>query len=241
MYTGPNTATNGLVLSLDAANPKSYVSGSATWRDLSGNMITGSLINGPTFNSSNAGNITFDGTNDYVLIPYNSIFNSLSFSISGWFTIVGQGSQIDYPYVLASAAIINAGVQGVGIFYAGYIVKITGDVSTTPNQFGWDVRPFIGDGKWHNFCVIYDSSITTSYIYGDGALRNPGQGQPINSTYVGDLGRVFSQNRDIILGARTSVDTFFNGKISNIQFYNRALSSQEVLQNYNSQKSRFGL
>lgn len=228
----PKVATEGLVLALDAANPRSYVSGSTTWNDLSPNGNNGMLVNGPTFNNSNLGNITFDGTNDYALIQYNSVFNSLSFSISGWFTIVGQGSQIDYPYIIASEAIINTGVQGVGIFYAGYIVKFRGDVSETPNGFSWDVRPFIGDGKWHHFCAIYNSDITTSYIYGDGVLRN---------TYVTNIGRVFSQNRNINLGARSIADSYFNGRISNIQFYNRALSAAEALQNYNATKGRFGL
>jgi hypothetical protein len=232
LHHSPRIVTEGLVMALDAADRNSYTSGSATWRDLSGNLITGSLINGPTFSSANGGNITFDGTNDYVLIQYNPIFNSLSFSISGWFTIVGQGSQIDYPYIIASEAIINSGVQGVGIFYAGYIVKFRGDVSETPNGFSWDVRPFIGDGKWHHFCAVYNSDITTSYIYGDGVLRN---------TSVTNIGRVFSQNRNINLAARSIADTYFNGRISNIQFYNKALSSSEALQNYNATKGRFGL
>jgi hypothetical protein len=60
---GPgNIVTNGLVLYLDAANYLSYTSGSTVWRDLSSSNLSGSLINGPTFNSANGGYIACDGT-----------------------------------------------------------------------------------------------------------------------------------------------------------------------------------
>ncbi len=62
---GANVVTDGLVLCLDAANPKSYISGSTSWRDTSGNTNNGTLVNGPIFNSDNGGSILFDGTNDY--------------------------------------------------------------------------------------------------------------------------------------------------------------------------------
>ena len=78
---GPNIITNGLVLALDAANTKSYVSGSTVWRDLSGNNNSGSLTNGPTFNSANGGSIVFDGVDDYCV-------NSLSNGFTAAMTII---------------------------------------------------------------------------------------------------------------------------------------------------------
>ena len=81
----PKIVTNGLVLCLDAANPSSYPGTGTTWNDLIGNTNS-TLVNGPTYSSSNAGIITFDGTNDYVRIPFNSIFNITSnpFSVIIW-------------------------------------------------------------------------------------------------------------------------------------------------------------
>ena len=64
---GASIVRNGLVLYLDAANPKSYPGSGTTWKDLSGNGNNGTLVNGPTFNSANGGSIVFDGTNDYVI------------------------------------------------------------------------------------------------------------------------------------------------------------------------------
>ena len=62
----PKIVTDGLVLYLDAANTRSYVSGSTVWTDLSRVGNNGLLINGPTFNSLNNGSIVFNGTNQYV-------------------------------------------------------------------------------------------------------------------------------------------------------------------------------
>lgn len=81
-YRGPHIVTDGLVLALDAANPTSYPGSGTTWRDLSGNNNSGSLVNGPTFNSVNGGSIVFDGSNDYVNIPYaGNTSNSFTFTI----------------------------------------------------------------------------------------------------------------------------------------------------------------
>ena len=69
---GPGLVTNGLVLYLDAANPSSYISGSLNWNDLSRSSLSGSLVNGPTFNTGSGGSIVFDGINDTVSIPYTT-------------------------------------------------------------------------------------------------------------------------------------------------------------------------
>jgi len=65
---GPDLIQDGLVLDFDASDRNSYVSGSTTWIDLSGNNYSGSLVNGPTFSTGSGGNLIFDGTNDEVTI-----------------------------------------------------------------------------------------------------------------------------------------------------------------------------
>ena len=66
LFHSPSLVTSGLVLCLDAGNPKSYPGSGTTWTDLSGRGNHGTLVNGPTFNSANGGSIVFDGSNDYV-------------------------------------------------------------------------------------------------------------------------------------------------------------------------------
>ena len=95
MFTGPHIVTDGLVLHLDAANTKSYQSGSTTWFDKSGYGINGTLTNGPTFSSANRGIIVFDGVNDYIdntvnLTQINNIANSSSFTFSSTFKLLAM-------------------------------------------------------------------------------------------------------------------------------------------------------
>ena len=79
---GPNIVTNGLVLSLDAANTKSYISGSTVWKDLSRGGNDGTLVNSPTFNTGSGGSIVFDGVNDYAVYPSNNSIDVNSFTWS---------------------------------------------------------------------------------------------------------------------------------------------------------------
>ena len=73
----PNVVTNGLVVCLDGANLYSYPSSGTLWSDLTGNRNNFTLINGPTYDTSNGGSILFDGVNDYANITYNpTLFTS---------------------------------------------------------------------------------------------------------------------------------------------------------------------
>lgn len=70
------------MLALDAANPTSYISGSTAWNDLSGNWFSGTLVNGPTFDSGNGGSIVLDGSNDYITINNSVTSQILSPSVA---------------------------------------------------------------------------------------------------------------------------------------------------------------
>jgi hypothetical protein len=50
-----------------------------------------------------------------------------------------------------------------------------------------------------------------------------------------------ASNEPITLGSAVNIHTFLTGNIAIGRIYNRGLSSTEILQNYNAQKSRFGL
>ena len=97
-YAFGKIVTNGLVLALDAADRNSYVSGSTTWNDLSGNAYNGTLTNVPTYSIANGGNITFDGSNDYIAFTYN--FNVAFLGTSSYTLEVfalPQSSSAGYP------------------------------------------------------------------------------------------------------------------------------------------------
>jgi hypothetical protein len=62
IFNNPRIITDGLVLALDAGNPKSYPGSGTAWTDLSGNGNTGTLVNGTGYNSGNGGSLVFDGS-----------------------------------------------------------------------------------------------------------------------------------------------------------------------------------
>ena len=92
------SVTDNLVLSLDAANIKSYIGSGTTWSDLSGNNNTAALTNGPTFTSSFGGSIIFDGTNDTADITTIDLRTSFTYecwvnmNVINGFSFLGQGS-----------------------------------------------------------------------------------------------------------------------------------------------------
>jgi hypothetical protein len=223
---GPgNIVTNGLVLYLDAANYLSYTSGSTTWNDLSGNNNSGSLVNGPTFSSTNAGSIVFDGTNDYVLVNSLPITGNQSITISAWINVI---SNINADNVLMIYGNPGTQLQTAGIYYrtTDSYVRFTAWGSTGVDYSTGFLKDF---NTWHNWVMVYNT--TDMVVYRDGVVDPNGpQSRSLN----------FQTNRFILAGT-VSNGVYSNQHTATSQIYNRALSAQEVLQNYNAIKGRFGL
>lgn len=228
MYYGtPPIVTNGLVLNLDAANTKSYVSGSTTWRDLSGNSNSGSLVGGPGYSSQNGGAITFDGVNDYVT---GSLLNlptgSADRTISGWFRTTRVLNTFQYQSVFWYGNLSNNN----GFFYIIGGDNNIGGVGAAnrfgASQFGDGIGSpqTVNDGLWKNGVITVSSSLWTLYLNGISVASKTMVTNTSNTTYrLGYDGTTF----------------YYQGNISNIFVYNRALTQQEVTQNYNALKSRF--
>ena len=198
--TRNSIVTNGLVLALDAGNTKSYVSGSTTWFDISGNNNSGSLFDGPTFSSDNGGSIVFDSVDDHVVTtPINNFT-----SIGGWFYIRNGGTP--WKYIIdARTGLSNSwftqyqGVNGIGPVWTNmYINSIRLTISPTN----------IPINSWFYLYLTTATSNTASITF----MRR----------YVGS-----GENSQ--------------GNISTIHAYSRNLSQQEITQNYNATKTRFGL
>lgn len=225
MYTGPSIVTDGIVLSLDAANTKSYVSGSTTWNDML-SSTTGSLINGPAFNSSYGGSISFDRTNDYVNLGPTSNTTSSIFTYCFW--AAPSGSAISG---LAISLLGNSRQAGPPQVYLsnGLFLLVHQDIIEMGSCSLASSRP---DGNWNYYCVSYASPIMSFYI----------NGNLINTASRAATFTFSSNNRWI--GARGNIGNpaqVYGGQISIVNFYNRVLSASEIAQNYNAQKSRFGL
>jgi len=213
---------SGLVMYLDAANYKSYTSGSTVWTDLSGNKNHGTLVNGPTFNSGNGGSVVFDGSNDSLSIAYNAT------SMAAWSTAQTIILWEYDNYAGGNAYLYRQATSGYGTWLASggdnleyYYGNASSDISGNSN-----LRAFsYPRGRW-NMLV---------------STRNTSQVR----WYVNNVSTNFTSNPYGVLTSTTSNITIANapwaGRIAIIQAYDRALTAAEVSQNWNAKKRRFGL
>jgi hypothetical protein len=219
--SGPKFVTDGLVLCLDAANPRSYISGATVWNDLTYNVSGGTLTNGPTFSSANGGSIVFDGTNNSVLVSNSSNFTVSEMTIGAWF--ISKKNVRNYITTKLNDS------WYVGIGPGGTISgKLSFYVEGTSG--GWlQGLTTINQNQWYYGVCTFKSNISSIYI--NGTL----------DTSATRTGFIPNGTADVYIGRRPDDGSYFWGNIGQTQIYNRALSEQEVLQNYNSTKSRFGL
>jgi hypothetical protein len=225
---------DGLVLWLDASNPRSYPPpyNGNTWSDLTINGNNGTLFNGPTFNTLNSGSIVFDGTNDYV---ESGKINPTYFTISCWFRANGVPStNDDFGGVLViSSPQLFGGVVQYSVAYSWSSQKLNFTVQnnllTTATPNGSVLRNTI-----YNVTVLYNGLRNQIYVNGNFVTEIVNTTNPTYPT----TGNV---NVQIGRWGFAGFERYFNGNIYQTQIYNRALSASEVLQNYNATRGRFGL
>jgi hypothetical protein len=230
---GPSIVKDGLVFYVDAANPESYVSGSTTTDSLVGG-ISCSLINDINFSTDNQGNWVFDGIDDYIEVLANgngSIFAIQDYTLDMWFKSDFNGTYDvlwSYDYITHTNPFysqhlrINTVMPGVNGNIA-YAWNING---TTFDSMGAGA---ITTG-WQN-CSVTKSPVETK-IYLNGILKN-------TKTYTSHT--VSYYNQEIWIGKSNFANGIAKGNFSSVKFYNRVLTDNQVLQNYNALKGRFGL
>jgi len=237
----PKIITDGLVLYLDAANIRSYVSGSTTWNDISRVGNNGNLINGPTFNSANGGSIVLDGVDDYFITPSGSTptLNITSqITLETWFksTALANVPHEDNLFSKGVSTDTNSGVYELNLAN-----------NTTANRPSFRMRIgastplysptniLINLNQIYHIACTYNGSIMRIFVNG----VESGSG-------LSTSGTIQNNTQQLTIGVRfvhrTGInDSFFSGNIYLSKIYNRALSATEILQNYNTTKSRFGL
>jgi hypothetical protein len=238
-YGIPDIVTDGLVLNLDAGNPYSYLSGSSgtTWTNTAAvsSSISGTLTNGPVYSN---GAITFDGTNDYVSIPYSKInpvlSGSTSLTVSCWvynniFHPTDGTTFISWP-ISNNSAVSPFTIFALGADKTGSLNSSIGNGTTRTILFSGLT---INTGSWYNIGFVWDG--TTQQCFVNGVI----QGASIGSSYT--LGTP-SGNADVFIGTYNTNNVYWlNGRMSNVQIYNRALSATEVQQNFNALRGRYGI
>jgi len=240
----PKIVTDGLVLALDAGNVKSYPGSGTTWLDKSGRGNNGTLINGPTFNSGNGGSIVFDGVNDYVITQNYNEDSNLTLSVFTWVKLRTQNklfgtrylnwiinkrdNSSDRQWQLITRRVTdgdNRTYFGIDLFNGSTIICAINEGSTYEVELN----------KWYyvGFTTLGTNG-SIAKTYQNGLLNN-------TNTLSADRG---TGSRPIAIGTPgwdLGGSLIWDGNIALTQIYNRALSADEVLQNYNATKGRFGL
>jgi len=218
---------SSLVLELDAADKNSYNGSGTVWSDLSGNNNSGSLVNTPTFGSTNNGIFSFNGTNQYVNM--GSKFDNISGSICFWikFTNTITTGYAGNQRAWGKNTNFEARWGGSGTAQdRTLVVDINGTLNVASSLNEWL------NTQWYHIGITYNSISNTSLIYVQGSQN--ASGTAANPT--GLAGDFF-----IGCSSGSAAVGFVNGQIANFQIYNRVLSANEITQNYNELKSRFDL
>jgi len=221
-----NIVTDGLVLNLDAGYVPSYPTSGTTWYDLSGNGNNGTLVNGTIFSS---GSMVFDGVDDTISIPYNTIMDPTEgITLEAWIypeDLTTIRFQEIFRKEKTTARQLFSFQQYGTIISFGTHTSVNGynelDIPITSSNY---------INKWNHFVASYRNGYKAIYINGE-----------LLQATTNITGTLVQGSATYYIGSNNGANEFFEGNYASCKMYNRGLISQEILQNYNATKSRFGL
>lgn len=239
IHDNPRIVTNGLILCLDAANPKSYPGSGTTWYDISGNDNHFTLQNSPTF-TNNA--FSFDGVNDYAIS--SNVINLSSYDSVTWEIVVKTEPETTGPVYAFERAFISTGdiefltnSDVFSGFQENYAFTVHGTLQklylSNLNLNTWGFHS-------HVYSRIVDS--TGRLAYQDGGLKSFFDEGSANSSTATTT--TSFNDKKITLGANYNNNVVFNpfqGLISSFRIYNRKLTLAEHRINFNAFRGRFGI
>lgn len=221
-YYQSSIITDGLIFAVDAGNLVSYEPDTTTAYQLIGSVSSGSLNNGVTFSSNSGGTWGFDGTDDFINFgnsaPVNFIYTN-SFSLESWIN----------PNALSGFKHI------IGKTFGNYRLAQNGNAISfrlDSNKMTFQSSAILIIGKWTHVIATWEPSTFTGRIYIDGILAATSTNTSINWT---------NTTANFQIGNSPGEDYYFNGNIALGRVYNKALTTDEIFNNFSAQRSRFGI
>jgi hypothetical protein len=221
---GPDLVQDKLVLSLDSVDKNSYPGSGTTWSDLSVKGNDGTLTNGPALSD---GHMNFDGSNDYVNCGTDSSLNvgTGDFTFEAW-ARCDDNEGGSYPGIIGrhtnNSNYMHLHYNTANNFDGGFFVRETGETdaeSLSTNN--------LNDGEWHHLVGV--KSASTCRIYVDGSKEGEDTNGSASPSFTTETFRL------------SSFYASMSGSIDIARVYNKALSDEEVSQNFNAQRTRFGV
>ncbi len=226
-YSGPPSASDGLVFYLDATNSTSYSGSGNTFYNLVNASIGGSIVGyaSTPIDNTQIKSLTFDGSNDFISVGSLGSFYTQG-TISFWMKSLDITANYRNPFSTNYNGSLNVNVlrfeQGEG---AGALKCWFGDPSNNIASLSYSS---ISANTWYNVVVTWNQSTTTVTGYLNGVL------DVNNSSWV--RWPTSFVNVGIGLGYN---NRYFLGNLGQVSIYNRALSASEIFQNYNASKKRY--
>ena len=219
--------SSGLVFHVDPYYPSSYSGTGTRIYDISGSGYYGDFTNGAVYATASNGVVRFDGVDDYINtnVQY-SVPAGGNFTIGVWFKGVGHLNTTNDVLVMnySGTPVGWAIYQGMN----GKFLAFSRDNNSNDSTYLYSTTT-TNTNQW--FYGVYKKSGNTFSLYVNGVLE---------TTSTSNLGAITITN-NMRIGNHPSVSQPYNGSIGNVQVYNRSLTDSEILHNFNSSKSRFGL
>lgn len=230
LYHSPRIVTNGLFFAFDAGNKKAYSGSGTSCSDLIGNKI-GTIVNSPTFSATDSGgSFTFTSAGSSY-IDFGDIFDnafSAGYTFQAWVNITDY-SQYNRVFTISDAPET----------YYQYWIQTNSTTGVIESGSGFDIyargSTAVGIGTWVNIAATCNYGASSIKIYLNGVsdtigttLGTPAYTASVGKSYIGRLNFAGSPN-------------YSNFKLSNLQVYNRALSADEIKQNFNTLRGRFSI
>jgi hypothetical protein len=249
----PRIATNGLVLALDAGNTKSYPGSGTTWSDLSGQNQAFTLYNSPTFSSTNGGELLFSGSNDYARIRSSSSIDLLAANgtVEVWFRTISSTLGVGtYVRLISFSDETGTGSDttstlGTNKDYSDYFCLVKNSTAESlviwykNNPAGFGPATLVNTNQYFNAVISWSTNATqmTFNFYLNGVLTNTSTvTQSAYNTAASTI--TIGQNCG---GALTNPLENSSCAFSAFRLYSRALTAEEIQQNFNALRGRFGI
>jgi hypothetical protein len=204
-------------------------------RDLGPQLGNGTITGGSTFSTNDGGYLTFNGTDTRIQPvgtsttgPSGTFFNQNSFTIQAW---VWWNSVLSAPALCA---------QGQGSNNQGLHCQVSG-AKLQFNMYNNDLTgaTTIVTNRWYNVAYTYNRGTGfRKTIYLDGAVDASANGNQYTSPTSNNN---FSIGRVNWTAGSPFTGGYLNGRVAQFLIYGRVLTQQDVVQNYNASKNRFGL
>jgi len=222
IFRGANTNNVQANLILDASSERSYSGNGSTWFDLSGNGHNANIYGTPSFSLlGGAKCFVLDSVGDRFSANVVNNLTTNDLTLEAWI----------YPQDEISAGDRGAVIQGYCYLSWNKSNRRLSNYWYSTNNRGYhEPSTQMDRNRWHHLMSVWNSSTGELYQYINGVLENTVTTSTSSGTYYSGLNIGWEGD-----------SRQFSGGISVIKVYNNVVSGEQVLQNYNAQKGRFGL